>query len=213
MNNNINAESFVKEFLETENIGEWLYNIFKKSSQLTLFGTYLDDDKDMFKAIESSIENYNHCIEENSKKKDEILKYTDIEKARFAKDLNDQSKKDLEEYFDEKKKYVENFKNRLAILDEIEKADNELFSKAVKDLHEDLNDVLANYNDLEVIEQRLKSLTDSSNDQTIEDYLKVLDMNNEIFKQRILNAEHVRDNLKEIKSNLDGLPILESKDE
>ena len=53
MNNNINAESFVKEFLETENIGEWLYNIFKKSSQLTLFGTYLDDDKDMFKEVKT----------------------------------------------------------------------------------------------------------------------------------------------------------------
>lgn len=211
MNNNINAESFVTEFLETDNIGKWLYDVFSKSAQLTLFGQYLQEEKDIFEAIEESIKDYNYYIDENNKKKEEIENYTDIEKANFAKKLNEESSNNLQEYFDDKTKYVNNFKERLAILDKLQESKNEYFKSAVKDLYTDLQNILSNYDDIEVIEERLKSLTKSSIDNTITDYLKVLDLNNSIFEQRIKNAEHVRDNLKEIKKDLDSLPNIESK--
>ena len=211
MNNNINAESFVTEFLETDNIGKWLYDVFSKSAQLTLFGQYLQKEKDIFEAIEESIKDYNYYIDENNKKKEEIENYTDIEKANFAKKLNEESSNNLQEYFDDKTKYVNNFKERLAILDKLQESKNEYFKSAVKDLYTDLQNILSNYDDIEVIEERLKSLTKSSIDNTITDYLKVLDLNNSIFEQRIKNAEHVRDNLKEIKKDLDSLPNIESK--
>ena len=85
------------------------------------------------------------------------------------------------------------------------------FKSAVKDLYTDHQGILSNYDDIEVIEERLQGLTKSSIDNTITDYLKVLDLNNSIFEQRIKNAEHVRDNLIEIKKDLDGLPNIESK--
>lgn len=209
--NNINAESFVTEFLETDNIGKWLYNVFSKSAQLTLFGQYLQEEKDIFEAIEESIKDYNYYIDENNKKKEEIKNYTDIEKANFAKALNEESSTNLQEYFEDKTKYVNNFKERLAILDKLQESKNEYFKSAVKDLYTDLQGILSNYDDIEVIEERLQGLTKSSIDNTITDYLKVLDLNNSIFEQRIKNAEHVRDNLIEIKKDLDSLPNIESK--
>lgn len=190
--NNTLTQDFIK--IGIGEVNDWLYKIVKRTASIMLINSpNLETTED----IDTLIESYKNDIVANETKLAEVmaLKEDEEKSNQVAKEEKEEALKNLNAYKESKKELIEDFTAKVEHLKKLQENASDFLNTFLEPILIDLEDIITNNDDVEITENKIKEIEETTVEQSFEDTKGIIELNIQILNERIKQAEKVKQEL------------------